>query len=186
MSPQGLMPSCWGQALWHSIHSIAMAYEPNPKSRQDYFNFFASLGNVLPCEECKKHYQENFKNTQNSLKAALNQTALAPNGLFRWTYDLHNIVNEQTKVPRSKWPTYEQVVKKYEGFRVSCGTTPGVCGAVEGKTPEKRIRIVEEFGTLADLNPESIALIVVCICFAGAIGYILWTSKFKGKKRRRS
>ncbi len=181
MSHQGLLPSCWGPPLWHSLHSIAMAYEPTEKTKIDFYGFFAILGNVLPCESCKSHYAQNFQQLQDSLKYALMQPSLAPDGLFRWVYDLHNLVNKQTKVPENKWPSYEEVVKKYEGFKAECGSTPGVCGAVSG-TSTKRIRIIEEFGMLGDLSGEAIGLIVVSIALALSLGYIMYYCRNKRSK----
>ena len=176
---KGLLPSCWGSPLWHALHSIAMAYVPSPENKKKYFDFFASLGNVLPCEECKKHYKENFQKTSGDLQRALETN----DGLFRWVYDLHNLVNRQTGVSKEKWPSYQEIVKKYENFKVSCGNTPGVCGAVPGKVPEKRVRIVEEFGTFGSVGPETIGLIVISILLVGSLIYIAWNRK---KKRKRS
>ena len=62
----GLKPSCWGAPAWHFLHSVAMGYPETVKNRNskvynEYFEFFTNLGNVLPCEWCKEHYNENIK-----------------------------------------------------------------------------------------------------------------------------
>lgn len=156
-----------------------MAYEPTEKGKYDYYNFFASLGNVLPCEQCKTHYAQNFKHLEQSLRQSLQQPALAQNGLFRWVYDLHNLVNKQTKVPEHKWPSFEDVVKKYEGFKADCGNTPGVCGEVAGTLPKKRVRIIEEFGMISELTDKDIGLIVLGICLLLSLGYIYYLNRNK-------
>lgn len=170
---QGLMPSCWGPALWHSLHSIAMAYDPSYHSKKDFYDFFKNLGNVLPCEECKKHYNENFLKQEKLLVDSLNKQ----NGLFRWVYDLHNIVNKQTNA--KDWPTYESVVKKYENFKVSCGNIPGVCGS--GGANKKRIRIVEEFGNV--INNDYITIFILSLLLFISLCFNIYKSFKKIKNR---
>jgi hypothetical protein len=136
----GLLPSCWGSALWHSIHSIAFVYDPS-MNRQKYYDFFANLGYVLPCEECRLHYNQHFN--RDKLINALESNE----GLFRWTYDLHNAVNKGTGVPESKWPSYETVKIRYNNYTASCSTMPGTCGA---NLSNKKIKVVEEFGNHSD------------------------------------
>jgi len=162
---KGLLPSCWGTGTWMLIHSIAYVY--NPKIDKDnYYNFFSNLGNVLPCEECRIHYSQNL-NKQELLMAL--QSA---ESLFRWTYDLHNKVNRQTGVPESKWPSYESIKERYKSYKASCSDIPGVCGTSPGKI-QKKIKMVEQFGEICDnqigLLGSTIALGIV---FLIALGYI--------------
>jgi hypothetical protein len=142
-----LMPSCWGPAMWHSIHSIAISYPliRSNEVRNSYYTFFSNLGNILPCAQCKEHYRDNFNSLKDSLLKALNSTERYD--LFRFTYDLHNLVNEQTNVPRNKWPEYQDILDKYISFKSpdGCKKVEGACGVVPGKVPKKRIVVVEKF-----------------------------------------
>lgn len=177
MGEGGLLPSCWGPAMWHSIHSIAMKYEPNEQTRQAYYTFFASLGFVLPCEECKAHYNENFRAYEQKLVRALTKPALDDHGLFKWTYNLHNLVNKQTGVPENEWPTYESVLKKYENFRSSSCDGTGVCGSTTGgsKHASKRIKIVEEFNNTVNItDPQCIIPLMIVLFLVGlGIGFLI-------------
>ena len=85
MTNRGLLTTCWGNSLWHGLHSIAYSYNPQT-DKENYYNFFTILGAVLPCEECRIHYKQNLNDTQ--LKNALESNE----GLFRYVYDLHNKV----------------------------------------------------------------------------------------------
>jgi hypothetical protein len=177
MTQDGLLPSCWGPTLWWSLHSIAMAYDP--KNKESYFSFFKNLGNVLPCEECKLHYSKNFNSDK------LRNELETKEGLFKWVYDLHNTVNKQTGVPKSKWPTYEEIKKKFENFKVSCDSAPGVCGgAIQGKD-KKKIIIVEEFGNTLDPNLDRIVSVVLGIVCISLIGYIYYIGCSQKKQRKK-
>ena len=162
----GMLPSCWGSPFWHVIHSIAYAYNPQI-DRDNYFDFFSNLGRILPCEECRIHYEQNLNRQE--LMIALN----SPDNLFRWVYDLHNKVNKQTGVPESKWPSYESVKEKYGTFRASCDQLPGVCGTGPGIVPKKKMKIVEQFGEInEDQLPFLIAIIVLAVLLCLMFGYM--------------
>ena len=131
----GIAPCAWGPALWHSLHSISFGY---PKFvgnsfeerllKENKYNFFKSLGYVLPCPECSKHYIEGFEKHSDDLIRALDSRDL----LAKWVYDLHNRVNKGLDKPESTWPSFEQVYKKYDSLRAeNCGhseeSLEGVC-----------------------------------------------------------
>jgi hypothetical protein len=151
----GLLPGCWGNSMWHSIHSIAYAYEPSNINKNNYFNFFVSLGKVLPCEECKEHYDENVK--PGELTAALESKET----LFRWVYDLHNKVNQQTSVPESKWPSYESVKEMYDNYKTDCNTSPGVCGS--GLNNKKKLKVVEQSEDESEFDMKYMIPIILLI-----------------------
>jgi hypothetical protein len=133
----GLMPSCWGAPFWHSaIHAVAYAYKPTPENKINYYNYFYGLQYILPCEECKSHYKQNIYGLKNALDSQ--------ESLFRWTYDLHNLVNIQTGVPESKWPDYESIKKKYSGYEAECNSMPGVCGSVKNSNNQKGTMVIEK------------------------------------------
>jgi hypothetical protein len=154
----GLMPSCWGPSGWHFIHSIAYAYNPSIENKIKYLTFFENLGYVLPCDECKIHYRQNF-NLEKIQKSLDSQEQL-----FRWTYDLHNLVNSQTGVPESKWPTYESVKKRFSVYESACDSTPGVCGSSSSSSNQRGTTVVEKTGSLNDDNlPFLIPMVIFVI-----------------------
>lgn len=104
-------PKIWGPHGWFFMHSIALNYPNNPtfKQKQDYFNFFKSLMNVIPCEKCAFHYSQNFKNYP--IDKFLDNTEK----LFNWTVDIHNMVNEKNgKKILSYEEAYKEHMKEYE------------------------------------------------------------------------
>lgn len=82
----------WGPLLWESINTIVREYPENPtaEDRQNFKLFFQSLGDVLPCPECRKHYAGHLKNM--SLDDAVNSR----DSLINFIIDLHNEVNKAT------------------------------------------------------------------------------------------
>lgn len=85
----------WGPKGWFFMHSIALQYPEKPtiKDKQVYYNFFKSIGEVLPCPICQQHYNKNFKQ-HDITKYLANQKKL-----FIWTVDMHNFVNKSTGKP---------------------------------------------------------------------------------------
>ena len=78
----------WGSPAWLFLHSIALNYPKNP-TYTDKINmktFFETVGKVLPCNSCKKHYMDNIK----KLPIQLN----SKDELVKWTIDFHNLVNK--------------------------------------------------------------------------------------------
>ncbi len=85
-----ITPSIWGPHGWKFMHFIAMAYplEPTDIEKENYKNFFTSLGDVLPCKMCSEHYKKNL------LKYPLTDKVLENKvNLTFWTIDIHNEVN---------------------------------------------------------------------------------------------
>jgi hypothetical protein len=125
----GIPPSCFGPPFWAVIHQISIAYpehvEENDPIKIKVFNFFKSLGDVIPCKDCQDHYRENFP------KLNLMSYLDSRKNLSLWAYNIHNIVNRQLKVPEKDIPTFEEVYNKYNSLRTeNCSSgTVGVCGA---------------------------------------------------------
>jgi len=95
----GVSPLLWGKEAWHFIHLVALTYpdKPTQDDVREYYQFFESLGSVLPCKFCAHHYSEKFK---------LNPPKLgSQQELFKWTVDIHNSVNKDNG---KKIYTYEQ------------------------------------------------------------------------------
>jgi hypothetical protein len=106
----GLSPSLWGREAWHFIHLVALTYpdKPTPDDVKEYHQFFESLGTVLPCPYCAKHYREKMKDNPIRLGS---QTEL-----FQWTVDIHNSVNKDNKKKTLSYEkAFQEITKKLEG-----------------------------------------------------------------------
>lgn len=173
MNKVGILPTCWGPAMWFTLHSIAYAYNPQT-DKDNYYTFFSNLGNILPCEECRVHYSQNLNKQE--LFIALDNSE----NLFKWVYDLHNKVNRQTGVPESKWPSYESVKQRYGSFKASCTDIPGVCSS--GLGPQKKMKIVEQFGAInEDQLPFLVSIVALSVLLCAAIIYIIHLKRTKNK-----
>lgn len=135
MNQTGLLPSCWGPAFWHVLHSIAYTYNPEV-DRESYYQFFTNLVNILPCQECRLHYAEKLNLEELEQALETNET------LFRYVYDLHNQVNVDTGKTLQDSPSYESVKERYGSFKASCSEMQGVCGSPKGN-PKMSVVLVD-------------------------------------------
>lgn len=88
-------PKVWGRYLWTSIHTIALGYpdEPSEQDKKDFKEFFTSLWKVIPCQRCSDNYKRHL--TELPIDGFLGSNT----DLFKWTVDLHNIVNKELGKP---------------------------------------------------------------------------------------
>lgn len=113
----------WGKHLWYSIHFIALDYPENPSNedKRDYQLFYENLHKVIPCYKCSLNYIKHLK------ERPLEQDDLeSPETLFRWTVDIHNIVNRDLK---KKQISYDEALKIYRNFEshVNRSSTTNMC-----------------------------------------------------------
>lgn len=96
----------WGSPFWFILHTITLNYPDNPTytEKRHHFDFFNSLQYILPCDVCRDHYRDNFK--QNPINSYLDNKK----SLIEWGVIMHNSVNKMTGKPPL---TSEDVVKKY-------------------------------------------------------------------------
>ncbi len=83
-------PEIWGPHGWKFIHYITLGYPSNPttKDKQQYFDFFMNLANVIPCSVCENHFKEHLNITP------LDDDALSSReNLMAWGITMHNHVN---------------------------------------------------------------------------------------------
>jgi hypothetical protein len=125
-SNDGMITYIWGPALWHSLHTISFNYPVNPTEEQkkDYYYFFKSLKNILPCKYCRDNYANNLKNHPLTLEVLANRYNFS-----KWLYDFHEIVN--TNLGKKSGLTYEDVRNRYEQFRSRCLTNPDEVSKIE-------------------------------------------------------
>jgi hypothetical protein len=88
-------PDVWGKYIWTSIHVIALAYPETPTEadKVDYKEFFSKLGPVLPCQKCSSNY------IKHNHDIPIDFYLYNRDNLFRWTVELHNIVNKECGKP---------------------------------------------------------------------------------------
>ena len=89
-------PRVWGTDMWASMHRLSLAYplaRPSSTQRAAARNFFASVGQLLPCVGCRLHYLRHFE------KTFLPSTTDSRASLARWVYDLHEAVNKRLGQP---------------------------------------------------------------------------------------
>ena len=86
-----LNPEIWGPHYWFVLHTISLNYphQPGFLERRNHYDFFRLLQYILPCETCRNHYNQYFKNfpIENFLGSR--------DGLTSWVTNLHNSVNKR-------------------------------------------------------------------------------------------
>ena len=175
MEITGFKPACWGSSFWYTLNIIAFGYpeyvDQSPeglKLKNDTYTFFKVLGTMLPCSECKQHYKQNVDSLD--LVGALESRDL----LTKFVYNLHNLVNKQTGVPESKWPSYESICSKYNSLR-STNCDPNSCGGLQDPPQFKcKVDIVpfnEVEGFNGSGNPYVMAFIFIVFILSMAFLY---------------
>ena len=122
----------WGPPGWKLIHSIAYQYELDclrqekeyekeyeKECRQREKNikiFFKSMRHLLPCIYCRRSYKIYIKELPLFSSKEKTERKFS---LFKWTYDLHNKVNNKLKKQgynHYENPLYKDVLKKYKDY----------------------------------------------------------------------
>jgi len=114
-SPDGMLTSVWGPPLWHTLHTISFNYpvKPTKGDKENYYNYFNSLKNILPCKYCRDNLKNNLKSVPLRKSVFKNRDTLS-----KWVYDLHENINKMLNKKSNL--TYEQVRERYEHFRARC------------------------------------------------------------------
>ena len=104
-------PDIWGPHAWFLLYSVALAYpeEPTKEDKTNYFNFYMSLQDVLPCLKCRVHYSQHIKNIPLTDDILNNKLSL-----FKWVHTIQSAVKEsQGKKPYTLSSTIEYFNKSY-------------------------------------------------------------------------
>jgi hypothetical protein len=85
-------PKIWGKYVWLCIHIIALGYpdKPSETDKMNYKEYYQNIWKVLPCHKCSVNYRRHLVEMPIEAHLTNNMT------LFKWTVDLHNIVNKET------------------------------------------------------------------------------------------
>ena len=91
-----LPPAVWGPFFWHTIHITALGYpnDPSYAHKRAAKEFFESLVHLIPCPTCREHYTIHLQ------KMPITPHLDRRDDLFRWTVELHNVVNQSLGKPR--------------------------------------------------------------------------------------
>lgn len=110
----GMKTKMWGPHMWITLHVLAMNYPDNPtiSQQQNYKEFFNMLGNILPCCYCRDSYQFFIK------LLPIDNYLVNSKYMQYWVYILHNLVNQKLNVSRYSWPSFNEVLAKYEKYSV--------------------------------------------------------------------
>tara|TARA_B110000037_G_C17085506_1_gene491785 strand:+ start:194 stop:631 length:438 start_codon:yes stop_codon:yes gene_type:complete len=105
-----MKPDIWGKHFWYTIHFIALDYpeEPNNEDKRDFQMFFENLHKVIPCYKCSVNYIKHLNERPLENKNLENNKTL-----FKWTVDIHNIVNRDLK---KKEMSYDDAWRLYHNF----------------------------------------------------------------------
>lgn len=85
-----MKPTLWGPHMWYILHIITFDYPNNPTSfdKIAYRDFFTNLKNILPCKDCRKHYNQFI--TDYPITPHLDRKT----DLVKWLIQIHNFVNQ--------------------------------------------------------------------------------------------
>ena len=101
-------PSKWGSQAWTFLHAVTFVYPENPteSEKKQYYDFFMSLKNVIPCVKCRKHYEKHISELPIRLHLETRDS------LIDWLYKIHNKVNESLGKPKFDKKNIETIFDK--------------------------------------------------------------------------
>jgi len=102
-------PIVWGPHLWFVLHIITFTYPENPTEhdKRSHRDFFISLGDIIPCEQCQKHYKKHT--SEYPITPHLDNKG----DLIKWLIQIHNFVNISLGKPTY---TVSDVINKYKNI----------------------------------------------------------------------
>jgi hypothetical protein len=94
----GISPNIFGPYLWASIHLICLGAPKvlTEEQKKNYLDFFNKLPFVMPCTICGRHLFDNLSKYQPDVSSG-------STSLFKWSVDLHNLVNSQLGKKQMKY-----------------------------------------------------------------------------------
>lgn len=85
----------WGPAMWTIMYTVAYTFSTLENIEQVYA-FYESLGFLLPCDKCRKHYMEYL--AKNPIKAFTSENT-NNRVLCQWVYNLEAQVAKKNNRP---------------------------------------------------------------------------------------
>lgn len=101
--------------MWKTMHSVAFTYaadpdNPTPEEQKAALDFFGSLGLLIPCTACGKHYASYLERNPVDVSSR--------KALSEWVYKLHSDVNRRKHVEN---PSFDEVKKMYTEYEPEDG-----------------------------------------------------------------
>jgi len=108
-SPDKLTKTFWSTSMWRVIHGLAAVYPVNTsrngREAVAYKQLIRSLVYVLPCAVCREHFKTNLPTMP------ITNYVTKRIRLFYYTYQLHELVNSQTKDANISWTEAKTLYK---------------------------------------------------------------------------
>ena len=100
-------PHIWGPGAWTLLHSVTFNYpeKPTQQDKNEFSDFFYALANVLPCSVCQDHFKKHLNNLPIKFYLESKET------LTKWLFEIHNLVNQDTKKKTIKYKQFKQIYK---------------------------------------------------------------------------
>lgn len=138
--------------MWAIIHLICLQAPEtiDANVRNAYYTFFTMMPYVLPCDKCRQHWVEHVR------EYPLEQALDTRNDLFRWSVNMHNLVNKSLGKPEV---SYEVALEHWTN--ISRGDIPTSQCIDTGSAGESS----ETFRNLfKSMNPQwEIVLVIVVV-----------------------
>jgi hypothetical protein len=98
----------WGPKTWNFLHTITLHYPvvASESTREAMYNLLHSIGQLIPCDECRKHYgtwQQRIINSSQS------DALSGRESIFNAIVELHNTVNVRIGKPTLSTEAAHQV-----------------------------------------------------------------------------
>ena len=95
----------WGPAAWKFLHSVTFNYSDHPSlnEQRNMEQFFYSLKNLLPCDECKNHFENEIRLHPPDTRSK--------ETISSWLVDIHNRINRRLG---KQIITYDKAKQLYE------------------------------------------------------------------------
>jgi len=102
-------PNIWGPYFWFILHIISFNYPKNPTQydKQVYKDFFTSVKDILPCKNCKTHYNKYLQ--EYPITPYLDNKIQ----FIDWLINIHNRVNMSLG---KQMLTRQQVIEIYKNI----------------------------------------------------------------------
>lgn len=102
--------------IWFAMHVFALALK-TARDKKCYKNFITVISEKLPCKKCRKHLKQYMEDMP------IENYYRRKNGCFRWSWELHNKVNEFLGKPIVKYQdalTYYTYMTSHDCGSPSC------------------------------------------------------------------
>ena len=96
-----MSPERWGSHAWAMLHAVSFGLPEDcilsESHQRSFCTFLRALSDLLPCEQCRAHFQEEIRARPPEERCSHANEAR----LYLW--ELHNRVNERLGKPRYDW-----------------------------------------------------------------------------------